>query len=69
MQQSEKKGDYWHFQVVGPDGKQFDLLFTDNQIEVARVRAEEHQHLIHGPPPPVPRTWLGRWFAWLRQFP
>ena len=69
MPQSEKRGDYWHFTVVGPDGQQFDLLFTDNQIEVARRRAEDHPHLLQAPQEaqPAPRAWWQRWFHWLRQ--
>lgn len=70
MPQSEKKGDYWHFTVVGPDGRQFDLLFTDSQVQAARLRAEEQPQLLLQPQEesrPAPRTWWQRWFEWLRR--
>jgi len=66
MPKSEKRGDYWHFEVVGEDGRAFQLLFTENQVEVARNRADEHPELLE---PPVTPRWWHRWFAWLRQEP
>jgi hypothetical protein len=69
MQRSEKRGDYWHFEVVGEDGRAFNLLFTENQVEVARNRADENPQLIPASPNPVRLPWWRRWLEWLRQEP
>ena len=68
MPSSEKVGDYWHFEVVGEDGRAFHLLFTESQVRVARERAEEHPQLVSAHPKQL-LPWWQRWFAWLRQEP
>ena len=66
MPSSEKVGDYWHFEVVGENGRTFHLLFTESQVKVAQSRAEEHPQLVPAHPKPDRLTWWQRWFAWLR---
>jgi|LauGreDrversion4_2_1035121.scaffolds.fasta_scaffold2049547_2 hypothetical protein len=68
---------YYHVRATidGADSEQADYLFTKNQLEVAKARAEDKKHLL--PPPPMPpamsglpsarKSFLKRWFSWVKK--